>query len=477
MATRTTTTKASPRRTPARKTAPAAVAGLYVRISQDRGGSELGVDRQRQDCEKLARARGWKVGPVFADNDLSAFSGRARPAYEQLLEALKAGTIGAVVAWHPDRLHRSPVELERFIDVIEQTSAHVATVTAGELDLSTASGRMTARIVGAVARHESEHKSERLRRQREQMALQGRPHGGRRAFGYSAGGDAVDDAEAELVREAAQRVLAGESLRSVARDWNARKIKSSSGREWSIASLRSMLTGPRLAALRVHRGQVVGVATWPAILTREEHDDIRTVLGNPRVRRAGRPPTSLLGGLIVCGRCKGPMYASTRVNGGRRYVCQQQPGKVGCGRVAIEAMKTEKLIVDVVMRRLDTRRLARVVAQPKDGPGREIPELEERLGALAELFGAGEITQGEWIRARRGIELRLEKARSARDAARGNAVLASYRDGALRARWPDLSIDQRREVIAALIESVVIAPATRGAVWDEGRVSISRWLA
>jgi DNA invertase Pin-like site-specific DNA recombinase len=453
------------------------VAGVYVRISQDRGGGELGLDRQREDCEKLAKARGWKIGPVFADNDLSAFSGRTRPAYEQLLEAVKGGRVSAVVAWHPDRLHRSPVELERFIDIIEHSGAHVATVTAGELDLSTASGRMTARIVGAVARHESEHKSERLRRQREQMALQGRPHGGRRAFGYDRDGLEIVDAEAALIREAAERVLEGESLRAIARDWNTRGVRSSSKRDWSIGSLRSMLTGPRLAGLRVHHGEVVGPAAWPPILTREEHDDIRAVLGNPRVRRVGRPPTSLLGGVVVCGRCGGPMYASTRASGARRYVCQQQPGKVGCGRVAIEARQTEQLIIDVVMRRLDTPRLARIVAQPKAAPGREIPELEQRLDALAEMFGAGEITQTEWLRARRGVEARLEKARAAQDATLSSAVLSSYRDGSLRATWPELTMEQRREVISAVIESVIVAPATKGPVWDAERVSISRWLA
>ncbi len=155
-------------------------AALYVRISQDRAGDELGVKRQREDCEKLAKARGWEVGEVYTDDDRSAFSGKPRPAYEAMMTAIETGTVNAVVAWHPDRLHRSPVELERFIDVINAAGVEVATVQAGEFDLGSAAGRMVARVVGAVARHESEQKSERIRRQREQMALDGRPHGGRR---------------------------------------------------------------------------------------------------------------------------------------------------------------------------------------------------------------------------------------------------------------------------------------------------------
>src|SRR4051812_18324886 len=102
-------------------------AGIYVRISQDRAGDELGIKRQRDDCHKLAKGRGWAVAEVFADDDTSAYSGRRRPAYDRLLDAIKNGEIGAVVAWHPDRLHRSPSELEHFIDVVNASGAAVAT--------------------------------------------------------------------------------------------------------------------------------------------------------------------------------------------------------------------------------------------------------------------------------------------------------------------------------------------------------------
>jgi DNA invertase Pin-like site-specific DNA recombinase len=73
---------------------------------------------------------------------------------------VRAGRLDAVVTWHPDRLHRSPREVEAFIDIVNAAGIRVATVQAGEYDLSTASGRMTARVVGAVSRHESEHKSD-----------------------------------------------------------------------------------------------------------------------------------------------------------------------------------------------------------------------------------------------------------------------------------------------------------------------------
>src|SRR5262245_50374036 len=148
-------------------------AAIYCRISDDRDGRGLGVARQEADCRRLADEKGWQIVEVFTDNDTSAYSGKRRPGYERLVERVRAGEVKAVVAWHPDRLHRSPKELETFIDVVAAAKAKVVTVTAGAYDLATPSGRMTARVVGAVARHESEHKSERIRRKHRELAEHG----------------------------------------------------------------------------------------------------------------------------------------------------------------------------------------------------------------------------------------------------------------------------------------------------------------
>ena len=55
-------------------------AAVYLRISSDPSGQQLGVTRQREDCEKLCQGKGWT--PVeYMDNDISASNGKKRPAY------------------------------------------------------------------------------------------------------------------------------------------------------------------------------------------------------------------------------------------------------------------------------------------------------------------------------------------------------------------------------------------------------------
>nr|WP_083835853.1 recombinase family protein [Gordonia otitidis] len=44
---------------------------------------------------------------VFVDNDISAYSGKKRPGYLDLLERVKLGP-SRIVAWHVDRLYRRP---------------------------------------------------------------------------------------------------------------------------------------------------------------------------------------------------------------------------------------------------------------------------------------------------------------------------------------------------------------------------------
>lgn len=214
-------------------------AAVYARISLDRVGSGLGVERQLEDCRQLAAERGWDVMAVFSDNDVSAFSGKIRPGYRELLEYMRGNHVDVVVAWHVDRLHRSPVELEEYIGVSEATATMTVTVKAGDLDLSTAAGRMVARMLGAAARHESEQKSERIRRKRRQEAESGRSHGPL-GYGYDAN-QAVVAEEAAVVREVATRLLDGDTLYGIATDLTNCGVPTPGAGRWYHHQVRKLV--------------------------------------------------------------------------------------------------------------------------------------------------------------------------------------------------------------------------------------------
>src|SRR5438132_886966 len=152
-------------------------AAVYLRISSDPLGDQLGVTRQRVDCLAEAKRRGWPVADIYVDDDRSAFNGKPRPEYLRLLQDLRDGQRDAVLVWRLDRLHRQLGELEEFIILCDQRHVALATVT-GDVDLSTSQGRLMARTYGAFGAHESEVRSERIRRKHQELAERGRVSGG-----------------------------------------------------------------------------------------------------------------------------------------------------------------------------------------------------------------------------------------------------------------------------------------------------------
>ena len=453
-------------------------AAVYCRISRDDAGDMLGVRRQEKDARALCERKGWSVVEVFADDDVSAWSGVVRPGYRSMLEAIAARDVDAVVAYDLDRLHRIPRELEEFFEACDRVAlVNLATVS-GDVDLGTNDGRMMARIMGAVARKSSDDTSRRLRRKFDEMAEQGRPHGGR-AFGYDADGMTIRPDEAALLKQAAKDVLAGESLAAIARRWNDLGVLTPQrGRPWGGTVVRAVLTGPRQAGLRVHRREVVGPGAWPAILDRATHERLVATLTGAN-RRQAPPRRTPFTALVRCGRCGATMTRDT-ARELPTYRCHKSEGRAGCNGTSISALPLERIVEEAVLRRYDSPDLAAQVRDIKDVPAAnqhdELAALEGRLAELAELWASGELTKPEWLVARKSIERRLETARRAVVRSGKSAVLADYATpGALRAAWIDLTPERKRAILAAAIDYIEVLPATRrGPRFDDRRIDV-KW--
>jgi DNA invertase Pin-like site-specific DNA recombinase len=465
-------------------------AGIYVRISRDTEGDRLGVQRQERECRELCEREELEVVAVFDDDDRSAYSGKRRPGYEALCAAVKERDIRAVVAWHPDRLHRSPKELEAFIDLIEATRARVYTVQAGEYDLTTSSGRLSARVVGAVARNESETKSARLRAKHRQIAEHGRTNGGSdRPFGFEWDRVTIRRGEAKVIRELAKRVIAGESLGAVTRWLNANGVTTTTGRQWRVGNVRRVLINPRIAGLRaMGRGAqqtVVADAVWKPIVDRASFERVRAILTDParRTNRAAR--TYLLSGLVRCGRCGAKMLSQNHSGPSgvkrRGYMCVRREGAGGCNSLRVVAAPLEELITAAVLEyvtRPEFRAAWAGASEPGPDVSAELADIDARLATLGDDYGRGAIPEVAFhagINALNGR--RAELAARVRSSTRVPAVLAAYvRDpDALTRDWDSLSFDSQRAIVTAVLEAVVVGPAARGKGFDPNRVLEMRW--
>lgn len=452
-----------------------------MRISRDKAGAGLGVERQEADCRELAAGLGWGVVEVFADNDLSAYSGKPRPRYRAMLDAIRAGRIDAVLAWHTDRLHRSPIELEDYISACNdgrEVPTHC--VKAGTLDLATPSGRMLARTLGTLARYESEHRGERVAAAALQRAQAGGRSGGPRPFGYEDDGITVREPEAEVVRAAVKSVLAGASLRSVARDLNATGLTTSmKGRPWDAHSVRAMLLRSRNAGLRDHQGQVIGPANWDALVPTEQWSTVVTMLTDPSRRTSPSDArVKWLGsGLYRCAGCERP---SLRVStAGRGIPCYRCPGERGTtGHVVRVAGPLDAYIEAVIVERLsrpDAVELLRPAAPEVDLSALRATAnaARARLIEIAEMLGEEELTRAEAQIARGRATARLERAEAEIAAATASSPLAGIVDVPDPAAvWAGCDIGRRRSVLDCLLTVIVLRAIRPGPRFDPDTIRI-----
>jgi site-specific DNA recombinase len=470
-------------------------AGIYTRISRDNEGDGLGVARQQAACRKLATRLGWAVIDVYADNSKSAYDrSKVRPEYERLLADVQSGRLGGVVCYAVDRLTRHPIELERLVDVFVVHRTAVRTVLGGELDLNTEEGQLRARIMGSVARFESGRKGERLRAKAEQLVAEGkRPCGGPRPFGYvrhyddadsprrRITGETIDEREAAAIRDAARRLLAGESMRSVLAGWNAQGLMTSMGNPWSLTSFRQMITSPRLAGMVVHREKPVEgvVAQWPAILDKETHEQLHALIAGRSTSRESNARRFWLTGSVFCS-CGTPMNVGRAYGGKRRYTCKPKI-EGGCGSRVISLPELELLLKEIVIRRLRDPHLLRELAARQDGSQADtrrlttaIDEDERRLPLLEEHLTDGDPADIPEIRgAIRKVRTRISENRDELARIVGMDPLVGLDMDDLEERWESLDVARRSALLrVARIKRVVISPTSLRGRFDPDRVDL-----
>jgi site-specific DNA recombinase len=445
---------------------------IYARISQDRDGSQLAVKRQLADCRAEAERLGWTVTQEYVDDDVSAYSGKPRPAYERMLEDLADGRIDAILAWHIDRLYRRPLDLEELLRVCASVGVTDLRTVSGAFDLATGDGMLVARMLAAVAANESDSKRRRGRRKMQEIAEAGKAHGGgTRPFGFKADKVTHEPNEAEVIRQLAARALAGESLPSLGRWMDDNDIRTVTGKQWRTPTIRTLLMSRRICGIREHKGQVIGQAEWQPIISAEQSESLRRLLTAPERRTNRSARRYLLSGLCRCSKCGNTMVSVPRYDT-RRYLCRSGlDGGMGCGSLTITAEPAELIVAEAVLIRLDSPELHDALqGKVRDDAAAaalfdQVDQDTQQLTELADMWANKEITTAEWKRAKAVIEQRRERTRRDLTRLSGTQELDTYigQGDALRSQWSSLNLDRQRAIVKALVDHVEIMPGVRGA--------------
>ena len=348
------------------------IAREYLRVSKDAKGTGKSPDQQHDDNMRAFERQGWALhpSPPYRDTDRSAsrYATKERESFKQLIADLESGSFEADVLaiWESSRGSRRVGEWVDLVDLCKEQGVQIWVTTHGRLyDPGNARDRRSLLEDAVDAEYESDKTSERIQRDVRAAAEAGKPHG-KNVYGYLREYDPVTrelvrivphPEQAPIVKEAARRVLAGESMYSIAQLFNKRGVtprrpKRKEHRQatgWDGAAVKQMLTMPAYAGKRQHRGEIVSDAVWPALIPHEEWLRVQALISPPDRKRpeAFREFTHLLGGLAYCDVCGSPLRVGRQNAGGKRYVAvldeQGAPVMDADGRPAKEVAMKQKL--------------------------------------------------------------------------------------------------------------------------------------
>ncbi|WP_188110455.1 recombinase family protein [Aeromicrobium ginsengisoli] len=480
-------------------------AAIYCRISDDRNDDELGVKRQEFNCRRLAADHGLVNIEVYVDNDISAsrFTNKARPAFERLVAAIDTGQVDVVLVSEPPRLYRRPKELERFIDVCsESRDVPTLTVERDRMDLSSPHGRAMARMSATMAALESDQKSARIRRKHEELAREGVWMSGPRCYGYEAvfalngnGKREISEVrvvatEADVIREAVTRLMAGDLINAIVSDFNRRGIPAAKGGIWRPVSLRQIVCAARNAGLREHtpgkRGsrfpsrENITEGSWEPIISHAQWTAMQVLFSDP-ARRSTRPGAWLLtAGIGVCGLCGHHLRRGTRA-GKPLLVCHKYGSIGGCGKIAVTMSHVDGYVSGVVVSALLRAEVGGPdVTVPDESVILSLKSARQRLEqAQEDCYVLGVLPRDRFLaEIKPKIEAQILDLRARLDAPEAHLTaldgLPSTRP-ALESWWAAQSLERRKAVIRSLVVRVEIHKPTtpRGSnQFDPNRVRI-----
>lgn len=342
-----------------------------------------------------------------------------------------------------------------------------------------------------------------VRGEREHAALQqaqgGKPHGRiaygwRRQYHIDGSGritgfhDVLNPEQALIVREIVGRLLTGEPLRSVVSDLNVRRVPTPGRRgEWRPNTVTQIARRPSNAGLRVYKGQIMGPGSWPAIIDRDTHNRIASLLENPKRRhsREGGRKYLLSYGIGQCGACGAALVVKTKRTG--TPTGEDQPGRLvyRCkGRdkgVSRDLRKVDELVGTHVVERLrrpDTEGIfdGNTFAEKEARKRAEV--IRKRLDSAADQFAEGKIDAQQLgrITARLRPELDAAEANSRRSHPIALPVQVDQLHGPDAARvWNEMPVTAKRAVMQMLGLSVVIMPSKKkGRRFDPTEI-VFRW--
>lgn len=341
------------------------IVGL-ARVSTGKRTQDVSIEGQITQLEQAGCDR------VLAER-ASAYSGKRRPAWEELWSLVASGAVSEVLVIDQSRLSRSGDDMA-FLAACAQQGVTVRALTGGVIEVESYSGFITAgvlsvmnqassRLIGAKVR-------DGIRRRREGGFLAT----GRLPFGYCS----IDGKAAPHPTEHHQARVMFDQLMAAGMNLNG-WIRETSA-DWSVTGLRRWLDHPMLRGY-AHGGwgNVQPLISW-------QEWEQATRLRQSRARAIGRTANNVhtFTGLVVCAACGRSCHR--QLDGATPRLKCKHPGCSHYGRSIREAVVREQVIDALRGKAAALAELAGTV-EHREPP--EATELRAQLQQLEALDNSG----------------------------------------------------------------------------------------
>lgn len=289
--------------------------------------------------------------------------------------------------------------------------------------------------------------------------------GGIPPYGFHADRVTINEDQAEIVRDMARKALEGWSLLGIAKHLNAEGIPTAtnSPKGWQARSVHSILSGGRIAGLRRFRGELIGQASWPAIVDRDTWDRVQIAL-EERNHGGGNTLKKWLNGVLFCGRCGIRLYGWA----GGKYWCANDQRLGGCGKTVVSSGHAEREIEKQILTYLARPDVGEALMESTSSDAvasarQDAKADEEQLKDLASMWAKKDITMSEYLTARKEIEHRLAQWRTVARQATPASVRRLLGADDLTAAWEDLQpVDKRDVAWVVYPRGIEVLPHTAG---------------
>jgi site-specific DNA recombinase len=434
----------------------------YIRVSRvagREGESFISPDVQRERITAMAKAHGHTV--VDWEQDLDQSGGKYdRPGLQAALAAVEAGAADGIAVARLDRFARSVADAAKALDRLEQASGALVAVDLG-MDTTTPAGRLMRNVLMALAEFE-------LERARENSAVAGSRAAARGIHvckvaptGYRKVDKRLepDPVAAPVVREVFRRRAAGASWVTLCKFLDKR-LPRPNGDHWSKSTVADMVKR------RTYLGEARGGGTvnpdgHSRLVTPAEFEAAQAARGDGRLER-GSDGGALLAGIIRCETCG---HTLTRLSDGSRgyanYKCRKRHRDGVCEQpVGISVQRADAFVEAAFMAAIDNENIVARGKPADDSLEQASASLEAAEHELSEYQGANLIS----VIGKEAYVVGVTSRQEAVDEARrrlGETATGSPFDGIrdLRETWPILEVRERRQLLASVLDRVVVSPA------------------